>query len=76
MHVLVGSVHCWKRYSIDWSSTGAHAVTAGASQYIKQENLIAGRLELISILAFALAFHAITLEQSSFKENTFISVAR
>ena len=41
----VGSVHCWKRYSL----TGAvpvlvlpHAVTAGALLYIEQEYLIAG----------------------------------
>ena len=46
-----------------------HAVTAVASLYIEQENLIAGKPELISILALLLAFHAITLERSSFKEN-------
>ena len=54
-----------------------HAVTAGASLYIKQENVIAGKL--ISILALSLAFHAITLERSGFKENPTIfltSVAR
>ena len=50
----------------------SHAVTAGASLYIKQEYLITGsqsRLDLISILALSLAFHAITLEWSGFKEN-------
>ena len=50
-----------------------HAVTAGASLYIEQEYLIAGkpesRLDLISILALSLAFHAITLKRSGFKEN-------
>ena len=50
-----------------------HAVTTGASLYIKQENLIAGKpeyaLSIINILAFSLAFHTITLEQSVFKEN-------
>ena len=53
-----------------------HAVTAGASLYIEQEYLIAGKLDLISIL---LAFHAITLERSGFKENPticFTSVGR
>ena len=34
------------------------AVTAGASLYIE---LIAGKLDLISIFALSLAFHAITL---------------
>ena len=37
-----------------------HAVTAGASLYFEQH---------ISILALSLAFHAITLERSGFKEN-------
>ena len=46
-----------------------HAVTAGASLYIEQEYPIAGKLDLISILALSLSFHAITLEQSSSKEN-------
>ena len=41
-----------------------HAITAGASLYIEQEYL-----DLISILALSLAFHAITLERSGFKEN-------
>ena len=45
------------------------AVTADATLYIEQENLIAGKLDLISILALSLAFHAITLERSGFKEN-------
>ena len=43
-----------------------HAVTAGALLYIE---LIAGKLDLISILALSLAFHAITLERRGFKEN-------
>ena len=50
-----------------------HAVTADASLYIEQENLFAGKPEhalyLISILALSLAFHAITLERSIFKET-------
>ena len=46
-----------------------HAVTAGALLYIEQENLIAGKPDLISILALSLAFHTITLERSGFKEN-------
>ena len=65
-------VHCWKRYSFGRSSAHActlHAVTAGASLYIEEEYLITGKLDLISILALSLAFHAITLEQSGFKEN-------
>ena len=48
----------------------SHAVTADASLYIEQEYLIAGKqLDLISILTLSLAFHAITLERSGFKEN-------
>ena len=46
-----------------------HAVTAGASLYIEQKYLIAGKLDLISILALSFVFHAITLERSGFKEN-------
>ena len=45
------------------------AVTAGALLCIEQEYLIAGKPDLISILALSLAFHAITLERSGFKEN-------
>ena len=59
-----------------------HAVTAGASLYIEQEYPIAGkpesRVDLISILALSLSFHAITLELSGFKGNPtnfFTSVA-
>ena len=44
-----------------------HAVTAGASLYNEQENLVSqSMLYLISIL---LTFRAITLERSVFKEN-------
>ena len=41
----VGSVHCWKGYSLDRSST--HACTPSCSNrwYIEQENLIAGKPE-------------------------------
>ena len=46
-----------------------HAVTTGATLYIEQEYLIVGELDLISILAFSLVFHTITLERSGFKEN-------
>ena len=56
-----------------------HAVTAGTSLYSGQEYLIAGKPDLISILALYLAFHAITLERSGFKQNPtnfFTSVAR
>ena len=52
-----------------------HAVTAGASLYIEQECLIAGKLDL----TLSLAFHAITLERSGFKENptnSLTSIAR
>ena len=43
-----------------------HAVTTGSSLYIE---LITGKLDLISILALSLAFHAITLERSGLKET-------
>ena len=43
-----------------------HAVTAGASLYIEQENLIAGNLS--NPLALSPVFHAITLEWRIFKE--------
>ena len=62
-------------YSLDRKQYAClHSVAAGALLYIEQENLIAGkteysRLDLISILALSLAFDAITLERSGFKEN-------
>ena len=46
-----------------------HAVTAGASLYIEQEYLIAGKPDLISILALSLAFHAITLNGAVSKKT-------
>ena len=41
----VGSVHCWKCYCLDRMLLLSYAVTAGASLYIEQENLIAGKPE-------------------------------
>ena len=49
-----------------------HAVTNGASLYIKQETwsrVSMSRLDLISILALSLVFHAITLEQSGLNKT-------
>ena len=41
-----------------------HAVTSGALLYIKQEILIVGKLDSISILALSLVFHNISAQNT------------